>query len=165
VLIADPAATPTSSASGRLPRAETHDRGCASRVRLLDLAVMGVAHVDRLPVAARDEPTAGADSSSGVEYPDAGAGDAGEPGCRLFGDEGLDVVPVPQPQPELGEQVEGAAAGEEAGADAVVEQGLAFEGRLRMRLSRVSTTRPACPMIGNQAVSAAQARTGQPRAR
>lgn len=64
---------------------------------------------------------------TGVEHSDAGTGDAGEPGRRPFGDECLDVVRVPKPQPELGEQVKAAAAGEEAGSDAVVEQGLAFE--------------------------------------
>lgn len=65
--------------------------------------------------------------ATGVEDPNTGAGDAGEPGRRLLDHEALDVVPVPQPQPKLGEQVEAAATGEEAGADAVVEQGLAFE--------------------------------------
>lgn len=63
----------------------------------------------------------------GCRRPAHRAGDTGEPGRRLFDHEALDVVPVPQPQPKLGEQVEAAAAGEEAGADAVVEQGLAFE--------------------------------------
>ncbi len=35
--------------------------------------------------------------SSGVEYPDAGSGDTGEPWRWVRCDEVLDVVPVPQP--------------------------------------------------------------------
>jgi len=64
---------------------------------------------------------------SGVEDPDARAGDAGEPGRWLVGRESLDVVPVPEPESELVEEGEAAAAGEEAGSDVVVEQSLAFE--------------------------------------
>lgn len=45
----------------------------------------------------------------------------------MLGHEGLDVVPVAQSETGLPKEVEAAAAGEEAGADAVVEQCLAFE--------------------------------------
>jgi hypothetical protein len=64
---------------------------------------------------------------SGVEDPDARSGDAGEPGRWLVGRDGFDVVPVPEPESELVEEGEAAAAGKEAGPDVVVEQGLAFE--------------------------------------